>query len=536
MISDAELDVFATRTAEALLNERCAAGHWEGELSSSELSTATAICALILNGEDDSALIATGFRWLRENQNDDGGWGDTVRSFSNVSTTTLCRAVFCLAANDTTDAGCIERAEAWLQNYVGSDDKAALCETIYARYGKDRTFAVPILTMCALTGYLGKDAWQRIVPLPFEAAAIPHGCYRFVNMQVVSYALPALIAIGLVNFVKRPPKPLARLVRAKARPRVLRKLESIQPASGGFLEATPLTSFVAMSLVGAGETESPVLARCLAFLRREARADGSWPIDTNLATWVTTLSVNALAAGGQTYLEDEARTSILDWLLKQQYAEVHPYTNSPPGAWAWTDLTGGVPDGDDTPGAPLALRHLEVSDATRRSASRGVSWLIQLQNGNGGFPTFCRGWGRLPFDQSCSDLTIHVLRSFAVWKEDLSPRKASFVARSERFALQYLDRVQRPDGSWLPRWFGNQHVDGDENPIYGTAKVVVGLADLGLDDEDALKRGAGFLLRAQNDDGGWGGGDGTPSSIEETALVVEALAAISAPARSRPTR
>ena len=35
-----------------------------------------------------------------------------------------------------------------------------------------------------------------------------------------------------------------------------------------------------------------------AFLRATVREDGSWPIDTNLATWVTTQSVNALSRAG----------------------------------------------------------------------------------------------------------------------------------------------------------------------------------------------------------------------------------------------
>jgi squalene-hopene/tetraprenyl-beta-curcumene cyclase len=33
------------------------------------------------------------------------------------------------------------------------------------------------------------------------------------------------------------------------------------------------------------------------------------------------------------------------------------------------------------------------------------------------------------------------------------------------------------------------------------------------------------LIRAQNPDGGWGGGPGVPSSIEETALAMSGLAA-----------
>ena len=41
-------------------------------------------------------------------------------------------------------------------------------------------------------------------------------------------------------------------------------------------------------------------------------------------------------------------------------------------------------------------------------------------------------------------------------------------------------------------------------------------------------RGVAWLHATQNADGGWGGRSGTPSSIEETALALEALAAFPA--------
>src|SRR6185436_568899 len=80
-----------------------------------------------------------------------------------------------------------------------------------------------------------------------------------------------------------------------ARERTLRKLGAIQPASGGYLEATPLTSFVVASLVGSGVGAHTVVENGLRFLRESVRADGSWPIDTNLATWLTSLAIDALA-------------------------------------------------------------------------------------------------------------------------------------------------------------------------------------------------------------------------------------------------
>jgi squalene-hopene/tetraprenyl-beta-curcumene cyclase len=89
--------------------------------------------------------------------------------------------------------------------------------------------------------------------------------------------------------------------------------------------------------------------------------------------------------------------------------------------------------------------------------------------------------------------------------------------------MNYLARTQRPDGSWLPLWFGNQHMPNDENPTYGTARVLAAYRDLAMMDTEPAQKGIAWLLANQNPDGGWGGGRGSPSSIEETALALDIL-------------
>jgi squalene-hopene/tetraprenyl-beta-curcumene cyclase len=539
-IDKSRLEAAWEKVCAALLAERNPQGHWSGELSSSALSTATASFALSLYaskhpGSSDQILPLTrrGLEWLAATQNADGGWGDTPISISNISTTPLCWAAFGGIPSGERHAGTIERAEKWLAKAAGGCDPEHLADAIIARYGKDRTFSVPILTMCALAGRLGsgRDAWKRVIPLPFELAACPHQLFAALRLPVVSYALPALIAIGQARHVNAPStNPFARLIRNLTQRKTLEVLREIQPESGGFLEATPLTSFVLMSLVGSRQAGHAVARHAADFLMRAARPDGSWPIDTNLATWVTTLSVNAL---GEEVVRIPAkeRELILGWLLDQQYTREHPYTHAAPGAWAWTDLPGGVPDADDTAGALLALSHLLKNDARKAevapSISSGLNWLMRIQNSDGGIPTFCRGWTNLPFDRSSPDITAHALRAWHAWTDEQIPNRRGEKACVR--AVNYLETHQRPTGEWIPLWFGNQFDLEDENHVYGTARVLSALARFPEHAESLILRGMSRLLAMQNQDGSWCGALGDrdlPGSIEETALAIEACATI----------
>ena len=578
-----------------LLSKRNDQGWWTGRLSTSALSTATAVMALLNAVEatrDEpqqtrwNALIDGGLNWLAEHQNSDGGWGDSVLSISNISTTMLANAVFQAAARLRAEplirsvdqplpdllsrqvlaAGAIETiakataASAQRLRMASNSprDFSAVIESsgryiakaggvpaVIKRYGKDHTFSVPILTHCALAGIVD---WKEVIPLPFELACVPHRLYAAVRMPVVSYALPALIAIGQVIFKHQGHwNPVIRLIRRKSIAPSLKVLESIQPPNGGFLEATPLTSFVCMSLLGCGLFDHVVTQRCLKFIEASVCEDGSWPIDTNLTTWVTTLSVNAMSGEKSGKRKAESRdenlsgfplsalgfepSAIRTWLLNQQYKTIHPYTHAAPGGWSWTDLPGGVPDADDTPSAMLALMNLResaesLSSEEIASLRAAAVWLLDLQNRDGGWPTFCRGWGTLPFDRSSCDLTAHAMRALHLWLLRVPETDAALKSRCERsirLGIRFLRNVQRADGTWLPLWFGHQFNEDDENPLYGTSRVVRALATIGEQSSDACHRAVQWLLENQNDDGGWSARRGLESSVEETGLALDSL-------------
>ncbi len=563
-----------------LIASKGSSNHWTGTLSTSALSTATAISALsicrdqfkkapwpIEHGASDDryspqrwdTLIEGGSSWLSRAQNPDGGFGDTDRSLSNIATTLLVLAAWQLAGYNSLYAAQI--AAAW--GYV---ERGGSWDGLRQRYGKDKTFVVPIMTNCALAGLVD---WGKIPTLPFEAAALPQSWYRFVQLPVVSYAIPALVGIGQAQFVHRPPRnPVVRLVRAAARKPTLRVLTRMQPTSGGYLEAVPLTSFVLMSLASIGQGALRVAVESRKFIIDSVLEDGSWPIDTNLATWVTSLaSANFFDSKNSTANQQPAKETTsaelmewdrtIDWLLSCQHREQHAFTGAEPGGWGWTNLSGAVPDSDDTPAALIALQKWIVArevaigksgdepatlENIRRmrvlaAARAGCRWLIRLQNRDGGWPTFCRGWGTLPFDRSGSDLTAHAIRALSCWRKNGGVFATGDVDRALERGWAYLEKHQRSDGSWLPLWFGNQDREEEDNPIYGTGRVLLCYSESDRKENAVFRRGIDFLLANQNADGGWGGGKNSRypgqertsgesfSTIEETSVALEGILA-----------
>lgn len=555
---------------------RCAEGHWVGQLSSSALSTATAISALAFydeaTGRSDSelkTLIDSGVAWMVSQQNEDGGFGDTPLSHSNISTSMLVIAALNACGRVQEFSGQIAKTQAYVDSQGG-------IAGLRARYGKDKTFAVPILANCAMAGIV---PWREVSALPFEAACVPQRFYNLMQLPVVSYAIPALVAIGQVKFKFDPPwDPVRRLIRSRCIEPSLKVLLQMQPASGGYLEAVPLTSFVVMALVKSGRADHEVVTAGVRFLKESfldvpseqapatsdasSRRFGNWPIDTNLATWNTTLTINALANNQPTFRDHMSRDPeswrrCVDWLLSCQNRERHPFTGAAPGGWGWSDLSGAVPDADDTPGALLALRKLtdsiehwcapedraSMQSKIHDAVELGLRWLIDLQNRDCGWPTFCRGWGKLPFDRSGSDITAHVLRSLVAWQTEFD---SSEVKKAISTGFKYLGRQQLDDGSWLPLWFGNQDTCEEINACYGTAKVLMAYRDADLFDTKPAVHGLRWVLENQSPNGGWGGGKSLDwdclrprqssdeklsdqveslghNSVEETALCTEVL-------------
>ena len=476
-----------------LLSRRDASGMWRGALSSSAISTSVSVFALYLIDRDKyQEEIARGTEWLLKTMKEDGSWGDSVESPSNMTATLLTYTS--LHGVGQAPAKSLQ----WLAAKLGGRSEEQIVKGVLDYYGKDFTFSVPILTMCALSGIISD--MKRIPPFPFELAVLPQRFFRFLNLPVVSYAIPALIAIGILQLRKNHGrKSLTARLREPFVKKTLKKLIILQPADGGFLEAAPLTAFCSMCLSAAGYNDHPVTQRSAQFLRDTQREDGAWPIDTDLAGWVTSLAGSALGDD----LED--RLQLADIIRGNITREVHVFTGAPAGGWGWSDLSGSVPDGDDTSGALVAL-HTLTHGTYSEEVGMGLDWLMKLQNNDGGMPTFCKGWGKLPFDRSSPDITAHAALAMGLWLPCLPEKQKMRCERSYERLLSWLEKEQDATGWWVPLWFGDQDMKDEKSPVYGTATLMDYLNRLGSERAGKLARqGVGFLCQAQNEDGGWSG-------------------------------
>lgn len=527
-----------------LLAESTTAGHWRGHPSSSPLATAAALAALtvverhapttvtgrFVDEHRDcrlSELIMASLRWLAKHQNADGGWGDTARGPSNIAATMLVRALFGLTCVPADHPRLLERADAYIK-------QQGAARGLRRRYGGDQTLAASILSVCALAGLI---SWRKVPALPFERLGLPRRYWKNLRLPVSSSTLPVLLAVGLARFAHRTPwNPLLSAWRRAQSARALEQLVEMQPKSGGYCHDVPQTAFVVTSLASIGHTDHAVVRRGIDFLLDSVLSDGSWPIDSDRSLRSSTRALCALGSAE----EDLRELGATAWLIVAQQRQTHPITGVAAGGWGASAESGALPSASDTAAALLTLSAASSKDASAaeqslRPAALGVRWLLNLQNYDGGWPMFCRGWNHLPADCSASDVTAQVLRALKAWRacviqdaELSAEERGELDARIERAieqGLAYLRAVQNADGSWKPLWLGSSLRLDNANLVCGTAQVLVAWRDLNRLDDPAAERGLDWLVAAERPDGGWGPPAMSKANpgIEETAMAAEAL-------------
>jgi squalene-hopene/tetraprenyl-beta-curcumene cyclase len=214
--------------------------------------------------------------------------------------------------------------------------------------------------------------------------------------------------------------------------------------------------------------------------------------------WDTILSAQALAQAGET---SAPLVLAAENLYDCQTAQ---------GGFPYGRDFEEYPDVDDTSRALVFLERM--ARVTRRagaadSRKRGVQWLLNRQNRNGGWGAFdkntvgSRMVARFTkglsdsvelFDDSSADNTGHVLAALGAYGMTLN--SSPVVRRAARFLRRTQDAGT---GLWEGRW--------GINTLYGTTQAGIGLLRAGESPQAPyLQRAARTLMSFQNADGGFG--------------------------------
>jgi len=263
----------------------------------------------------------------------------------------------------------------------------------------------------------------------------------------------------------------------------------------------------------------------------------AWCQPCNSPIWDSAIVALALQEVGS----KEAVTAshrALDWLATQQlldapgdWRESHPSLAG--GGWAFQFENSFYPDLDDTGMVAWALDRAE-DGRYEKAILRAMDWACGMQSKNGGFAAFDSDnthsyLNHIPFadhgallDPPTSDVSARLL----IVLSRLARSNGKYQPHLDA-CLDFLRREQEENGAWFGRW--------GTNYIYGTWSVVTGLTYAGIEcDDPMIRRAAGWLKSMQHLDGGWGesnntyahpeqAGQGQASTAFQTAWAMLAL-------------
>ena len=259
-------------------------------------------------------------------------------------------------------------------------------------------------------------------------------------------------------------------------------------------------------------TEAQLDASLLAasqFLLEGQLPDGCWKDYATQAgesnAWVTGYIGWALATAK--LLPSVATERVSRWLEKSQLEE---------GGWGYTGNL--VVDADST---AWSLRFFAVLPGQRVNLTKAITVLKQHQHSTGGFSTYknpapIRSIMRLSADSDFSGWCEPQLCVGAVALSALL--ELGYLSSSHEVAIgiKHLQDEQHLTGYWNSYWWHGPH--------YATAHALSCAAQMGAVQTEQFVRASQWLLKVQNDDGGWSAMPEIPSTAFHTALAVYGLA------------
>jgi squalene-hopene/tetraprenyl-beta-curcumene cyclase len=556
------------RATEWFLSAQKQEGYWWGELEADTTLESDYILYLHILGRLKSDRVPKLANYIRQRQLADGGWNIFEGGPSELNATVKAYVALRLAGDASNSPslvrareralalGGMEGTNSYVRFYlatVGAVDWSIVPSippelmllpdwfpiNIYEMSSWTRGIVIPLALV-----YAHKPDWR----LPEGVTAAELFCdpgskpksFQW-DKSIVSWKnLFLALDRGLKLYERLPWKPFRKRAHEMARTWMLERLERSEGL--GTIYPAMMNSVFALLAEGL-DTNDPLVNREIQFLAGyEIEQNDTVRVQPCISpVWDTAIAMVSLEEAGL----DPAHPSLVaaerwivgnqilgpgDWQVKNPGAE--------PGGWAFEFRNDFYPDVDDTAFVLMALGRVADPDSSRlrRSMSRGLAWLMSMQNDDGGWGAFDKNndlqfLNHIPFadhnamlDPSTADVTARVVECLGHmgW-----PANDPAIQKARAF----IRHDQTEDGSWFGRW--------GVNYIYGTSSVLRALEAIGVSHAPECQKAVAWLRSVQNADGGFGEsilsyydtklkGIG-PSTPSQTAWALIALLAVVGP-------
>ena len=557
-----------------LLDDQDQDGFWVGKLESNSCMEAEWILAMHILGVQDDPKYAGVVQAIVNDQRPDGSWEVYYQApTGDINTTVESYAALRIAGLDPHSES-LRRAREWILANGGLPATRVFTRYWLALLGEwpwEHTPALPpeiiFIPTWAPFNLYKFATWARatLLPLTLLSSARPvHPAspkrrfdelfpggrdafdYRLPRKQgLISWERFFLLTDRLLNgYISFPFHPFRNAARRQCREWIIEH----QDADGAWGGIQPPWIYSLMALHAEGYAlDHPVMAAGLNAFNLHwsyKRNGGIYLQPSESPIWDTVLVLLAfldcgMPAGVETAVEKAIRYLLQeqvlvggDWQVFVQGVE--------PGGWAFEFENDKYPDVDDTAVAVIVLLRLlpevknsMLADEIRTAVDKAITWLLAMQNKNGGWAAFDRDntskiLTLIPFadfgellDPPSVDVTAHVVEALGLCGRTMHD---PVVARACRF----MQEEQEDDGPWFGRW--------GVNYIYGTAAVLPALEAVGENmNAGYIQRAVSWVAEHQNEDGGWGESCGSymddrlrgrgPSTASQTGWALMALIA-----------
>jgi squalene-hopene/tetraprenyl-beta-curcumene cyclase len=556
------IDTAIDSALKGIISEQDAMGFWCYELEADITIPAEYILMMHYVDDIDIALQNKMAHYIRNRQNEDGGWPLYLGGQTNISCTVKAYYALKLVGDSTNSAHMLKAKKAILER-GGAAKSNVFTRIMLAMFEQVPWRAVPFLPVEIMLlpkwfpFHISKVSyWSRTVMVPLfllynfkGTAKNPSGIgvqelFTIPPEKENNYFPTGSTTSKIILAFERTAYQLRGLIPESVNKKAVKKaekwfVERLNGDSGlGAIFPAMINAYEALLVLGYSKDDPLVkTARKSIDLLIVDREDETYCQPCVSPVWDTLLAAQAL-------LETKDERSIkpihdgLKWLQEKQildgaadWRDERP--DLTPGGWAFQFNNDYYPDLDDTAFAGLAMVNTDF-EKYKTNIKLAADWIAGMQSKDGGFGSFD------------IDNTQYILNEipFADHGALLDPPTADLTGRCIMFlgsvvdrypqyqknidiGLEYLTKEQEDDGSWFGRW--------GTNYIYGTWSVLMAFEELKISPDDPrVKKAAAWLKSVQREDGGWGEsndsyetygapGNGDRSVVFQTAWAVLGL-------------